>query len=144
MKVAVFSTKPYDRRFLQAACAGNPHELTFLEPRLTESTLQLAHDFDAVCVFVNDQLTASVLNELASHFVRLVALRCAGFNDVDLAAAQELGIKVVRVPACSPYAVAEHTAGLVLALNRNLHRAYSRVREYASTRVREYATAIFR
>lgn len=89
----------------------------------------LAYQFDGVCVFVNDQLDATVLKELAGQGVRLVALRCAGANNVDLPVAQDLGMKVVRVPAYSPYAVAEHAAGLILSLNRNLHRAYSRVRD---------------
>jgi D-lactate dehydrogenase len=96
---------------------------------LTLQTSVLAANFPAVCVFVNDELDAQVLTTLATHGVRLIALRCAGFNNIDLAAAQQLRLKVMRVPAYSPYAVAEHTAGLILALNRKLHRAYNRVRE---------------
>lgn len=130
MKTVVFSTKPYDRKFLEAAAAaGFNHELRFLEPRLTLETVELAQGFEAVCVFVNDLLDAPVLQALARQNTRVIALRCAGFNNVDLATAGKLGIRVVRVPAYSPYAVAEHTACLVLALNRNIHRAYSRVRE---------------
>lgn len=129
MKVAVFSTKPYDRLFLEAKNSGFHHDLLFYEPRLTLATSVLASGATAVCCFVNDQLDAAVLTTLAQQGVRLIALRCAGFNHVDLIAARDLGLTVVRVPAYSPYAVAEHTVGLILALNRNLHRAYVRVRE---------------
>lgn len=129
MNVAVFSTKPYDRMFLEAANAAHGHELIYFEPRLTRETSALAGGFPAVCVFVNDQLDATVLAALARQGTRLIALRCAGFNNVDLAAAREVGLTVVRVPVYSPHAVAEHTVGLVLALNRKIHRAYARVRE---------------
>ncbi|MEC4816749.1 MAG: 2-hydroxyacid dehydrogenase [Scytonema sp. PMC 1069.18] len=129
MKVAVFSTKAYDRQFLEAANSQNQHELVFYEPRLNRDTAILAAGFPAVCVFVHDQVDAPTLEILASHGTRLIALRCAGFNNVDLKAAAELGITVVRVPAYSPYAVAEHTVGLILSLNRKIHRAYNRVRE---------------
>lgn len=128
MKVAVFSTRPYDREFLQAANNGR-HQLSFLEPRLNRKTVGLAEGHDAVCVFVNDQLDKTVLERLKAQGVRLLALRSAGFNHVDLAAAEALGLAVVRVPAYSPHAVAEHTLALVLALNRRIHRAYNRVRE---------------
>jgi D-lactate dehydrogenase len=129
MRVAVFSTKPYDRRFLEAANADAAHELVFLEPRLLPETAPLAAGFAGVCAFVNDQLDRVVLEALEAGGTRLVALRSAGFNHVDLDAADELGITVVRVPAYSPYAVAEHTVGLMLALNRKLPRASWRVRE---------------
>lgn len=129
MKVAVFSTKPYDKTFLEAANTPHRHELVFFEPRLTNETSILADGFSAVCVFVNDQLDAKTLATLARQGTRLIALRCAGFNNVDLAAAHQLGMIVVRVPAYSPYAVAEHTVGLILALNRKIHRAYARVHE---------------
>ena len=128
MKVAIFSAKKYDREFLSAANASR-HELRFFEPHLHEETAGLATRFEAVCVFVNDQVNAAVLARLQSLGVRLVALRCAGYNNVDLAAATKHGISVVRVPAYSPYAVAEHTIALMLARNRKLHRAYNRVRE---------------
>jgi len=128
MKVAVFNTKRYDSQFLAAANAG-AHELHFLEARLDAATALLAAGFGAVCGFVNDTLDAPVLERLAAGGTRLVALRCAGFNNVDLAAAQRHGIAVVSVPAYSPHAVAEHTLGLILALNRHLHRAYNRIRE---------------
>ena len=111
------------------ANASHGHELTYFEPRLTRETSALAAGFPAVCVFVNDQLDATVLAALARQGTRLIALRCAGFNNVDLAAAREAGLTVVRVPTYSPHAVAEHTLGLVLALNRKIHRAYARVRE---------------
>jgi D-lactate dehydrogenase len=128
MKVAVFSTRKYDRDFLATANASR-HELHFFEPHLNEETAGLAEGFDAVCVFVNDRVDAGVIAKLASSGVRLIALRCAGYNNVDLKAANKHGITVVRVPGYSPYAVAEHTIGLMLALNRKLHRAYNRVRE---------------
>lgn len=128
MKIAVFSSKRYDREFLEAANSGR-HTLRFLEPHLDEETCSLAAGFDAVCVFVNDSLNAAVLTTLAAFGVKLIALRCAGFNNVDIAEAKRLGIGVVRVPAYSPHAVAEHAVGLVLMLNRKLHRAYNRVRE---------------
>ncbi|SCL28436.1 D-lactate dehydrogenase [Micromonospora nigra] len=130
MRVAVFSTKPYDRDFLSAANAADGHDLTFLEPRLSPQTASLAAGAEAVCAFVNDDLGAPVLAELARSGVRVVALRSAGFNHVDVAEARRLGLAVVRVPEYSPYAVAEHTVGLILALNRKIHRAYNRVREH--------------
>lgn len=129
MRIAIFSTKTYDRRFLQQANNANQHELVFFEPRLVLHTVSLASGFDAVCVFVNDQLSREVLTALAANGTRVIALRCAGFNNVDLQAATDLGMTVVRVPAYSPYAVAEHTLGIILSLNRKLHRAFNRVRE---------------
>ena len=129
MKVAVFSTKAYDRRFLEAANADRRHELVFFEARLTADTAVLATGFPAVCVFVNDQLDEKTLKALSEQEIRLIALRSAGFNHVDLTAATELGLTIVRVPAYSPYAVAEHAIGLILTLNRKIHRAYNRVRE---------------
>ncbi len=128
MRVAVFSTKSYDRQFLQAANGGR-HHLTFLEPRLTRETQSLATGHDAVCLFVNDEASAENLTQLHELGVRLVALRSAGFNHVDLAKAEELGMTVARVPAYSPYSVAEHTVALMLTLNRKIHRAHNRVRE---------------
>lgn len=130
MRTAVFSTKPYDKTYLSAA-AGSPlrHALTFFEPRLTLETAPLADGYPAICAFVNDQLDAPVLERLAAGGTRLLALRSAGFNHVDLAAAARLKLEVARVPAYSPFAVAEHTIGLILSLNRRLHKAYARVRE---------------
>ncbi|MBI1881380.1 MAG: 2-hydroxyacid dehydrogenase, partial [Chloroflexi bacterium] len=129
MKVAFFSTKPYDQQFFEAANQTFGHELVFFEPRLTPETSPLAAGFPAVCAFVNDELTAKVLAALAGQGTCLIALRSAGFNHVDLATAKKLGLTVLRVPAYSPYAVAEHTVALMLALNRKVHRAYNRVRE---------------
>jgi D-lactate dehydrogenase len=129
MRVAVFSTKRYDREFLERANARHGHDLTFFEPRLSLETAPLAKGFDAVCAFVNDVLSAEVLGRIHEAGVKLVALRAAGYNNVDLGAAKRLGIAVVRVPAYSPHAVAEHTVGLMLSLNRRIHHAYNRVRE---------------
>ncbi|OJA06036.1 2-hydroxyacid dehydrogenase [Halomonas sp. QHL1] len=129
MRIAVFSAKPYDRTFITRANSGERHALSFLEARLTVDTAPLANGFDAVCAFVNDCLDAAVLEQLHSGGTRLVALRSAGFNHVDLAAAERLGITVVRVPAYSPHAVAEHAVALVLSLNRMTYRAYNRVRD---------------
>jgi len=131
MRIAVFSSKPYDRESLQASNQEQEqgHELVFLEPRLTRETAALAAGFPAVCLFVNDCADAGVLELLAAGGTRFLALRCAGFNNVDLEAARRVGITVARVPAYSPHSVAEHTAGLILTLNRKLHRAYNRVRE---------------
>ena len=129
MRVAVFSTKPYDRTFLNRSNEKYEQEIVFFEPRLYPETVSLAQGYPAICVFVNDQLDRPVLEKLAEGGTKVIALRCAGFNNVDLNAAEELGMKVVRVPAYSPYAVAEHTVGLILALNRRLHKAYVRVRE---------------
>lgn len=129
MRVAFFSSKPHDRDFFGRVNSTFQYELHFWEPRLTEETVSLATGFEAVCVFVNDQLNATVLEHLAAGGTKFLALRCAGFNNVDLPAAQRLGISVARVPTYSPHAVAEHTVALILALNRKIHRAYNRVRE---------------
>lgn len=129
MRVAVFSTRAYDRRFLDQANGGRRHELVFLESRLDAGTVATAGGSQAVCAFVNDRLDAGVLRGLHGLGVRLVVLRSAGFNHVDLAAAAELGIAVGRVPEYSPHAVAEHTVALLLTLNRKIHRAHARVRE---------------
>jgi D-lactate dehydrogenase len=129
MRVAVFSTKAYDRQFLATANGIHGHDLVFYEPRLTQETVALAGGFPAVCVFINDRLDAETLKAISEQGTRLVALRSAGFNNVDLVAAAEQGITVLRVPAYSPYAVAEHAVGLILTLNRRIHRAYNRVRE---------------
>lgn len=128
MKVAVFSTKPYDKESLRHY--DTPElDLEFFEVPLNISTAHYAQDFEVVSAFVNDDLGEATLERLANGGTKLIALRCAGFNQVDLKAAASLGIKVVRVPAYSPYAVAEHTIGLMLALSRKLYKAYNRVRE---------------
>jgi D-lactate dehydrogenase len=129
MRVAIFSTKSYDREFFEIANSDGQHELTFLEAALTRETAPLAREFPAICVFVNDNLDAATLLTLSGGKTRLIALRCAGYNNVDLAIAKNLGFTVTRVPAYSPCAVAEHTISLMLALNRRIYRAYNRVRE---------------
>lgn len=129
MEVTIFSSKVYDRQFFEAENKRFQHGLTFLEAPLNEHTAVMARGAEAVCIFVNDTASAQVLQQLATEGTNLVALRCAGFNNVNLKAAAELGLKVVRVPAYSPYAVAEHTVALILTLNRKTHRAYNRVRE---------------
>lgn len=129
MRVAMFSTKPYDRRSFEERNAPHGHEITYLEPRLSAQTAALAHGFPAVCLFVNDEADAPAIARLAQGGVRLIALRCAGFNNVDLAAAERHGITVARVPAYSPHAVAEFTVGLMLSLVRHIHRAYQRTRD---------------
>ena len=129
MKVAIFSSKPYDREFLTAANVGAAHQFIFHEARLSADTAALAAGAEAVCAFVNDTLDAQVMEILAHSGTRMIALRCAGFNQVDLAAATAHRISVRRVPAYSPYAVAEFALGMILTLNRQYHRAYNRVRE---------------
>lgn len=129
MRVIVYSTHPHDRRDLGAQGRDHVHELVFVESRLTLETVALASGAEAVCCFVNDCLDAAVLERLAAGGTRCIALRCAGYNQVDIAAAARLGLLVLRVPAYSPHAVAEHAVGLLLMLNRHLHRAYNRTRE---------------
>lgn len=128
MRIVVYSAKPYDRQFLDAA-ARPGMRMQYCEARLSLETVALAEGATAICAFVNDDLSRPVLEKLAEMGVRLIALRCAGFNQVDLATAEKLGLTVARVPAYSPYAVAEHTMALILSLNRKIHRAYNRVRE---------------
>lgn len=129
MEVAVFSAKAYDRQFLDEANARAGHDIRYLDARLSLPTAPLALGAQAVCAFVNDELDRATLERLAQLGVRLIALRSAGFNNVDLEAALELGLTVARVPAYSPHAIAEHTIALILTLNRKIHRAYNRVRE---------------
>ena len=129
MRVAVFSTQSYDRESLKAASAGMPIEWAWFEPHLNSQTARLAEGALAVNCFVNDQLDANTLESLSGLGVALITLRCAGFNQVDLHTAARLGLPIVRVPEYSPHAVAEHTIGLILMLNRRLHKAYNRVRD---------------
>jgi len=129
MKIAIFSTQAFEREFSDVANASFRHELVYFSERLHERTARLAAGFPAVCVFITDQLDGATLTTLAGEGVRLIALRSAGFNNVDLAVAARLGLTVLRVPAYSPYAVAEHAVALMLTLNRKIHRAYNRVRE---------------
>jgi len=128
MKVAIFSTKPHDRDSLGVALSPR-HELSFFQPHLESATAPLAEGFDAVCVFVGDNLDEACLKELAAQNVRFVVLRCAGFNNIDIPVAGRLGIGVARVPAYAPHAIAEHAVALILALNRKTHHAYNRIRE---------------
>jgi D-lactate dehydrogenase len=129
MRIAVYSARSYDRQFLTQANADGRHALTFLDARLDASTAAAAAGAQAVCAFVNDHLDRAALEALHALGVRLVLLRSAGFNHVDLAAAAALGLAVARVPEYSPHAVAEHTVALTLTLNRKIHRAHARVRE---------------
>jgi D-lactate dehydrogenase len=129
VRIAVFSARGYDRHFLEEANAHHGHDLTFLEARLDGTTAPLAEGFDAVCPFVNDRVDGEVVAQLARGGTRLLTLRSAGFNHVDLDATEEHGLTVVRVPAYSPYAVAEHTVALMLGVERKIHRAANRVRD---------------
>jgi D-lactate dehydrogenase len=127
MKIAVFSTCVYDQEFLTRF--NTEHELSFFEEALTNNNVVLAKGFDALCLFVNDKADKQIISELKSYGVNLILLRCAGFNNVDVEAAAEAGIKVLRVPAYSPEAVAEHAMAMILTLNRKTHKAYNRIRE---------------
>lgn len=127
MKVAVFSTHSYDEEYLTLYNTG--HELAFFTVALDEETVKLAYGFDVICVFVNDKVNEPVLKKLKTNGVKLIVLRCAGFNNVDLKTAEKLEIPVIRVPSYSPECVAEHAMALILTLNRKTHKAYNRVRE---------------
>ncbi|MFK8183330.1 MAG: 2-hydroxyacid dehydrogenase [Phormidesmis sp.] len=129
MKTAFFSAKAYDKKSFEQTNQTFEHEITFFEPRLTAKTVALAANFPAICVFINDELGEHSLRELAANGTKVIALRCAGYNNVDLDVAKALNLTVVRVPAYSPYAVAEHAVGLIMMLNRKLYKAYNRVRE---------------
>ncbi len=126
-KIAFFSTQTYDKNFFENK--SDKHHFEFFETRLKKNTVQLAEGYDGVCVFVNDKLNADILKKLSEMNVGLVALRCAGFNNVDLKAAEKYNIRVMRVPAYSPEAVAEHAFALILTLARKTHKAYNRVRD---------------
>jgi len=130
MKIAMFDTHGYDRESFAKESERFGFPITYLEPRLGVRTAKLAEGYEVVCAFVNDRADAETLQTLSAGGTRLLALRSAGFNHVDLEAAAKHGIEVVRVPAYSPYAVAEHAVALVLALNRKIHRASARVREW--------------
>lgn len=129
MRIAFYSSKGYERVAFDTANIQHGHALAYLDLRLDEATTPLAAGFPAVCAFVNDRLSADVLGALASGGTRIIALRSAGYNHVDLAAAKAHGLTICRVPAYSPHAVAEHTLALILTLNRKTHRAFNRVRE---------------
>ncbi len=127
MKITFFSTQMYDKTYFDAN--NKDHRIHYLDAPLTEETAILAQGSEAVCVFVNDTLNANVIKVLAKSGVKIIALRCAGYNNVDIQAATQNGLTVVRVPAYSPHAVAEHTLALILTLNRKTHKAYNRVRD---------------
>lgn len=127
MKIAFFSTQPYDKSYFERY--NTQHEILFFEARLNEQTTNLARGCNAVCAFVNDQLNEAVLNSLKELGIKIIAQRCAGFNNVDIVTADKNDIAVVRVPAYSPHAVAEHALALIMTLNRKTHKAYNRVRE---------------
>jgi len=129
MRIAFFDSHQYDRAAFTAANRAFGYEIVFFDTRLSPATAQLASGFTAVCAFVNDDLSRATLQVLKDQEVRIIALRCAGFNNVDRAAAKELNLSVVRVPDYSPHAVAEHALALILTLNRKTHRAFNRVRE---------------
>lgn len=129
MKIAFFSSKPYDKTFFEAENKNYGFELNFYETHLGPHIVNAIEYEHAVCVFVNDKVNRQVIEILAKKGVKIIALRCAGFNNVDLEAAKEFGIKICRVPAYSPEAVAEHTMAMLLTLNRKTHKAYNRVRE---------------
>lgn len=129
MNIILFSSKPYDRASFQALALPGDWQLQFQDCLLTADTAALAEGCEVVCAFINDNLSAPVLERLAAGGTRLIALRSAGYNHVDLKAAERLGLAVVRVPAYSPHAVAEHAVALILALNRRIHRAFNRTRE---------------
>ncbi|AWB67709.1 hydroxyacid dehydrogenase [Saccharobesus litoralis] len=128
-KVAVFSSKSYDKKFLSRYEKQYGICLDFFEHRLTTGSVQLAQGYDAICVFVNDELNSQVLTQLASYNIRTIALRCAGYNNVDITTAAKLKFSIARVPEYSPQAVAEHAVGLMLTLSRKFHKAYNRVKE---------------
>jgi lactate dehydrogenase-like 2-hydroxyacid dehydrogenase len=129
MEVAIFSSTPYERKFLDEANKAEQHTLRYLDVQLGPDTVGLAAGFGAVCIFVNDKADAPTLEALHRGGTRLLALRCTGFNNVDLEAAARLGIKVVRVVTYSPNSVAEFAVALLLAINRKVHRAYNRTRD---------------
>ena len=127
MKIAVFSTQKYDREFLSAV--PTEHKFIFFEAQLNNDTVNLTQGFDGVCIFVNDHADSEIITELKNNGIKVIALRCAGFNNVDVKAAEKAGIRVVRVPAYSPEAVAEHAVALIMTLNRKTHKAYLRIKE---------------
>lgn len=127
MRIAFFSTQPYDKIYFERY--NKQHEIIYFEAPLNSHTVNLAQGCQAICVFVNDKLDASVIKALAAIGVQIIALRCAGFNHVDVKAAGENQITIVRVPAYSPHAVAEHALALIMTLNRKTNKAYNRVRD---------------
>ena len=129
MKITFFSAKPYDKEFFINGNKSFGFELSFFETHLGPHIVQALEPSDAICVFVNDKVNAGVIKVLAEKGVKVIALRCAGYNNVDLEAAKQYQIRVCRVPAYSPEAVAEYALAMILTLNRKTHKAYNRVRE---------------
>lgn len=129
MRIVMFSAKSYERQVFSESNAVHGHELILQKSQLNRETAMLAKGSGAVCAFVNDELDAPVIHQLADGGTKLIAMRCAGFNNVDLEVAESRGVRVVRVPAYSPHAVAEHTLAIILCLNRRIHRAFNRIRE---------------
>ncbi|GGA98079.1 2-hydroxyacid dehydrogenase [Agarivorans gilvus] len=129
MKISFFSAKRYDREHFDAQNTASTFDIEYFDTALSAKTVRLAHGADAVCAFVNDDLSAETLEALHQQDIKLVLLRCAGFNNVDLSAAERLGITVSRVPAYSPESVAEHAIALMMTLNRRIHKAYQRTRD---------------
>jgi D-lactate dehydrogenase len=128
MKIALFDTKAYDKKSFEEINRNYSHEISYFKYHLTKNTVELTKGFDGVCVFVNDDLSRPVIDKLVDNGVKIVALRCAGYNNVDLEAAKGR-ITIVRVPSYSPYAIAEHALALIMSLNRKIHRAYYRTRD---------------
>jgi D-lactate dehydrogenase len=129
MKIAFFSTQPYDKIYFETNNNDVSTELFYFQVALNSQTVNLANGFDGICIFVNDKADVTVIEALKTIGIKFIVLRCAGFNNVDLQAAKNNNIKVYRVPAYSPEAVAEHAVALILTLNRKTHKAYNRVRE---------------
>ena len=129
MKIAFFSAKLYDREFFDADSLSKKHPITYFEMPLNKETASFTKGFGAICAFVNDKIDAETVQVLATNGIKLIVLRCAGFNNIDLKATQQNGIKVFRVPAYSPEAIAEHAVALILTLNRKTHKAYNRIRD---------------
>ncbi|MCK4905209.1 2-hydroxyacid dehydrogenase [bacterium] len=127
-KIAFFDTKPYDQKSFEEVNRNFGFDITYFETHLNQHTVELSNNFDAVCAFVNDSLDKKVIEHFVNHKIRIIAMRCAGYNNVDFKTAYGK-IHVVRVPAYSPYAVAEHAVALILALNRKIHKAYHRTRD---------------
>jgi D-lactate dehydrogenase len=129
MKIALFSSKPYDQEYFEQYNTHQNLNITFFETHLNRDTAGLTKGFDAVCVFVNDKIDDETIKKIRQNGIKLIALRCAGFNNIDLESAKRVGVKVVRVPSYSPEAIAEHSLALILTLNRKTHKAYNRIRE---------------
>lgn len=129
MKIAVFNTKSYDKIYLSEANKKHQHECVFFEVHLDLNTYKLAEGFEAVCVFVNDQLDKDLLTALYKIGVRLISLRCAGYNNIDVKTAIQLGFTITRVPAYSPHGVAEHAVAIMLSLNRKIYKSHNRIRD---------------